>query len=124
MGDTPRPDGGSYSANSSARSSAHVSSQAPQAAPSAPAAALQAGTHVIKSVVERKSASGRVYYLVTTQAGLVAHTWSSTVAGEAGQAKTDGCPVRLVGKDTTFASAPLQITKVERAEREPGDEAF
>lgn len=102
---------------------APVTTLAPTAAPSVPTAAAPATpTYIIASVVEKKSQSGRTYSLITTKDGLVAHTWSTTVAGDAKEAQEDGRRVRLLGKTTEFGAAPLQVNKVESAEREPGED--
>jgi hypothetical protein len=98
-----------------------ASPQAPPTAPSVPAQSAEPAYHVTK-VEQGKWSNGKVYFLITTKEGLVVHTRSTTVAGDAVEAKEDGRAVHLVGKTTTFTIAPLQIEKVIAAERMPGEE--
>lgn len=100
--------------------------RSPAPTPSAPVPAAIAptqGTHRIVKVEERKSQNGRAYYLITTEADLTVHTWSSTVAGDAGEAKTNGRAVTFQGKPTSFGAAPFQVTGIVAVEeREPGSD--
>ena len=92
------------------------------ATPSAPAADNEATLHVIAKVEEKKTSNGRTYFLITTAAGVVAHTWSTTVAGDAAEAKNFGRAVRFEGKTVKFDAAPLQVTRIVGEAREPGQE--
>jgi RecT family len=110
-----QPNGGSAPAKPAA-------TQAPPAASSVPAQAGSQAVYHVASVEKKTNEKGRHCYLVQTKEGPLLHTWSTTAASDAMEAREDGRAVRFETRPTTFARAPLYIDTVIATERIPGED--
>jgi hypothetical protein len=98
-----------------------ATTQVPPVASSVPAQNSEPVYHVTK-VDQKKDRNGKTYFLIATKEGLTAHTCSTTVAGDAAEAREDGRAVTFQGTTTAFSVAPLRVDKVIPAERMPGED--